>query len=494
MTKEKALNKWCWQILHPEADEKPPVCEKYCLAKHDTVPPTPEELEIFKPELCAVVRWPSPQKGAIIWAPSRNKPAPVESDPREDLLVRGCLSVQVGDIPGTLDFIRRYCAADDCELFVADARQNEVVYSGCEGPDRDVFGELTSLPFGAGYPGSVTSRQIPMYTNDFQNERLFLRDGVRQRGLRSFLGIPLAENGEPLGYLGLGWRDASIPAASLIRRLEGVKSLLHAGLIQRRPALLGQDKRSGSSLSVRCLGSFEVVRNGITLPMSSFARRKSLALLKILLLKAPHPVHRDVLINHLWPESEGPSGRNKLHGVVHALRAAVEPREEATYIQNEQDFYFFNTRASHFVDLFYFQQLLRAVQAEKLPLEKRSSYLESAVALYRGDLFSEDPYHEWLEAPRVLLRRQYVGAVRTLVRQRGLMGRLDENVTTLQSALLLYPYIEELQQELIRTLVILDRRSEAREQMKFCLHSLTLEYDLEPLSETIALARDLGVR
>lgn len=494
---EEALNKWCWQIIHPGSESKPPACERFCLAKPGPTP-TPEELTSEDAEHCAAVRLPAPQSGAIIWIPSKNKPIPIEENPKEELIVRGCMSFKLGDTRGTLDFIRRYCAADDCELFLTNSPHKEVLYSECEGPDRDAFSELTKIPFGAGYPGGVTARQSPMYTNDFQNERLFLRDSVRKRGIRSFLGIPLSEYGEPIGYIGLGWRDSKIPARALIRRLESLKPLLQAGILTERNNLVSRPDPK-APLSIRCLGSFEISRNGITLPLSAFARRRALLLLKILLLRAPQPVHRDVLIDCLWPESDAITGRNRLHGVVHALRAVIEPSSASqpiTYVQNQQDFYFFNTEAPHFVDLFRFQQLLQTAKTahrQTLAAERVIAYLESAVSLYHGDLFSDEPYNEWLDAPRTLLRQQYIEAVKELTRRYTMLGRHEDTIYALRAAITLYPHFEDLHQELAHTLIALDRRVEAAEQLKACLRIVQRDCGTEPLPETLKLLRALGI-
>ncbi len=487
---QAALNKKCWQIIHPDHDLKPPMCESFCLAKKSGAKSGEERKfdNAGAAEICASMRLPEPLGGALIWIPSKDKHTP--ENPREEIIVRGCMSAKIGDLSGTLDFIRRYCAADDCELFVADTASSEVLYSGCEGPDRDAFEELTQIPFGAGYPGGVTARQTPMYTNDFQNERLFLRDSVRQRGIRSFLGIPLAEHGQPVGYLGLGWRDSRIPAQPLIRRLDGIKPLLHAGISKPSSTSLSL---GGSSLGIRCFGGFEVSRGGVALPLSLFSRRRALLLLKILLLRAPQPIHRDVLIDHLWPDSDCKNGRNRLHGVVHALRAAIE-QGPVSYIRNQQDFYFFDTQSPHFADLFRFRQLLSSAKRasrQKLPFERVTAYLESAVSLYQGDLFADEPYVGWLAGARPLLRQQYIEAVRDLVHLQMQMGQVTETIAILQNALALYPHFEDLHQMLIRSFLAAGRKAEAMEQFEACVRMVRGDCGSEISSDTLALSKML---
>ena len=77
-----------------------------------------------------------------------------------------------------------------------------------------------------------------------------------------------------------------------------------------------------------CFGGFDVRLQGRTVPPEEFIRRKALLLLKILVMSAGNPVHRDALVEGLWPGVDPRSGVNRLHGVLHALRNATEPFKE----------------------------------------------------------------------------------------------------------------------------------------------------------------------
>src|SRR5690606_13162519 len=100
-------------------------------------------------------------------------------------------------------------------------------------------------------------------------------------GIRSFLGVPLARQGRPLGYLGLGWRDSRVTLEPLVYRLEGLEQLLLAGL----PREQSRKREPEAALHLRCFGSFEVRVRGEALPAGAFTRRKALTLLKLLALR-----------------------------------------------------------------------------------------------------------------------------------------------------------------------------------------------------------------
>lgn len=479
---EEVLGLYCWQVIHPGSGPEPPPCLSGCLALrrplHRVAPPRGEG-----DDPCAAMPLPESKGGAIVWMPERAEPVAV--DPMERLVVKGAMADRLGDVDETLDFLRRYSGADDSELFLLDDEAREVFHTASAGPDAEAFLELTHIPLGAGYPGGVTLTQRPMLTNDFQNDRVFLRSSVRECGLRSFLGVPLSRHGEPLGYLGLGWRDARAPLTSVIARLDGLKALLVAGL--PHPA----EHRFAvpiAPIEIRCFGGFEIRVRGELLRARAFVRRKALTLLKLLILHAPQPIHRDWLIETLWPDADPHRGANRLHGVVHALRQTLSGAlmQAGDLIGHDEDAYFFNASASVRVDLLDYEAAL-----ERARQSGSSAALSQAVALYTGELFADELYGDWATARRSLARERYLDAVRALTTREAAKARWDSVVSTLKRALSLEPFAEDLHQKLIQALVVLGRRTEAREQYERCLE-LIRSGGMDPLPETVALGRTLS--
>lgn len=435
-----AVGKFCWQLVHPESQRMPAACRRFCPARRVEAQPPGLSSAPSDGRRCAALPLPGSRAGALVWTAVAGKtPA---AQPFEDLLIRGCLSAQPEGLDDTLDLVRRFCGADDCEMFLRDPRRPEVVLAGCAGHDRDAFRELTRIPMGSGYPGGVTARQQPMYTNDFQNDRVFLRARVRDRGIHAFLGIPLADGDATLGYLGVGWRDPAIAMHPLISRLERVLPLFLDRILReyyRRPVL----DEALAPLSIRCFGGLEVSRDGERLAASAFKRRPALTLLKLLLLHAPRPLHRDVLAEALWPDAAPHAARNRLHGVVHALRSAIGE----AYVRNEGDFYAFDTALPHFVDLLAFRKLAVQPAAAATRGEDARLYiwrLESAVALYRGGLFAGDPDGERFDDFSLRVARQYQQAVAQLAQAYLAETRAADAARLLEAALALTAPTEPL--------------------------------------------------
>lgn len=480
----RAIGRHCWEIIEKRRCGRPDSesCGD-CRQPDSRAEGAGAEARIARTH-CAVLPFGDPAQGAIVWFPwSRLTAGTAGSAGLEGLVIRGALAERLGSLESILDGIRCVCGADDCELFLVDPSGRDVFLVDCEGFDREAFMEKTRMPLGVGYPGMITLRQQPRFTNHFQQDRLFLRKAVKQQGIRSFLGIPLNHAGRPLGYLGLGWRDGSVPLQWSLRVLEEIKPILRLAI---PPRLLPQTGSvvHAAPLVIRCFGPFEVLRDGRLLPASAFARRKALKLLQTLVLRRGAPMHRDELIELLWPGVSARSGANRLHGVLNVLRSALEAGRSAgasRYIVCRDNYYFFDNQAPHCVDLFDFLDLVasaRALQRQGGD-ERALGPLEDAVALYRGDLFTGDTDSESFDLLRVNLRHSYLDAVRALVGLRIHWGQADHAIALLRTALGFEPEALDLHEALVTQLVRAGRISEARQQYDCCRAALRRYVDLE---------------
>ena len=253
--------------------------------------------------------------------------------------------------------------------------------------------------------------------------------------------------------------------------------------------------RAGSreGLVLRCLGGFSVIRKGKPVSTASYLyRSKARTLLKILLSRAGKPVNREVLIDLLWPDADGFTATNRLHGVIHALRKAIDtehPKKGWTYIRREGEGYYFNLNSSQFVDVFRFRQLLHeAAKHDRTQTQEEVLWtLQEAAALYQGDLYDNECDAEFFEAEREYLRQLFVAAVKRLAEIRKSRGELELACTCYREAIRIYPVEESLHQGLIKLLIMQGKRREAYQQFHLCVEYLRKDLDAEPLPETLQL-------
>lgn len=250
-------------------------------------------------------------------------------------------------------------------------------------------------------------------------------------------------------------------------------------------------------LQIRCFGHFELEIDGQQLSSSVFQRRDALTLLKILVLRAGKQVHRAKINEWLWPDVAERVGINRLHGVVHALRAVIEPyaaERRWKYVLNEGDTYSFCPDDSTSVDLIDFQKYLALARnglRDGYFTPNVAHYLEQAVELYRADLYEDDQYSEWCDVERTVLQREFVDALASLARSYLTLGDVKQAINTLRRALIHDPSREDMHLELIRCLVRVKRYQEAKEQVGDCVRHLREDLGVAPSSETQALYHSL---
>jgi DNA-binding SARP family transcriptional activator len=141
-------------------------------------------------------------------------------------------------------------------------------------------------------------------------------------------------------------------------------------------------------------------------------------LLHLLALHTEQPVHREVLIESLWPEADPESGARNLHVAVSSLRQllAVGSRGETIQIVREGEDYRLKLPPGSHTDVAAFAGSVgegrHCRAAGDGPGAIRS--LSAALDLYVGDLLPEDGPAEWVLGDRESLRASAVEAAGAL--------------------------------------------------------------------------------
>jgi hypothetical protein len=142
-----------------------------------------------------------------------------------------------------------------------------------------------------------------------------------------------------------------------------------------------------SDVEIKLLGGFHATRGGEPVASSVWRLRKGRELVKILALAPGHRLHREQLIEALWPDLDSVAGANNLHQVVHVARralgaGAIELREELLTL-----------RAS--VDVNAFEDA-----AQQARHSGSAGAHRAAMSLYSGELLPENRYEDWARERR----------------------------------------------------------------------------------------------
>ena len=78
-----------------------------------------------------------------------------------------------------------------------------------------------------------------------------------------------------------------------------------------------------ASVEIQLLGRFEVIVDGRPVPASAWRHRRAAGLVKLLALAAGHRVHREQVIEALWPHLPPGGGERNLHKAIHLARRGI---------------------------------------------------------------------------------------------------------------------------------------------------------------------------
>ena len=150
-------------------------------------------------------------------------------------------------------------------------------------------------------------------------------------------------------------------------------------------------------VEVRLLGGFQVRVDGQTLPPHRWSRRHGAALVKLLALAPGRCLHREQVIDALWPDLRLDHAAPRLHKAAHYARRALGHRSavvldaDTVRLCPDDDVQIDGTR---------FQQ-----QAESAVTDGSIAAAKAALASYGGELLPQDLYEPWAEQSRQHLSR-----------------------------------------------------------------------------------------
>jgi len=234
----------------------------------------------------------------------------------------------------------------------------------------------------------------------------------------------------------------------------------------------GETDRSDEPTRVHIvlLGGFELAVDGHRVTPETPGRRDPVRLAKYLALAPSRRVHREQLVDTLWPDVALESVANRLHKAAHFVRKATG-RSDSVVLSGDTVALF--PTADVEIDALTFERLA----VDGLATGDRAS-IDRAVALYVGDLLPFDLYEDWAFHHRQRLHLRY----RELLRATGDYQRL----------IAVDPTDEDGHVGVMRVLLRNGDRSGVLHQYEVLSQILDQELDVGPSVEARAL-RDLAL-
>jgi predicted ATPase/DNA-binding SARP family transcriptional activator len=225
-------------------------------------------------------------------------------------------------------------------------------------------------------------------------------------------------------------------------------------------------------LRVQLLGGFGVWVDGRPVP-DRWRLRKAKSLVKLLALAPEHQLHREVLIERLWPDHPPVAAANNLHQALYAARRAITAAgAPPSVLVLRNAIVALCPNAALVVDSDVF--LRSAAAAEDV------AGLRAALELWTGGLLPGDIYADWACAARTQLDEERVRVTRRLAALLIGAGAGDEAVEFVEPLAADRPLDEPLHRTLVRSLMAAGRRDEALRAYERLRGALYRELSREP--------------
>lgn len=248
-----------------------------------------------------------------------------------------------------------------------------------------------------------------------QAERQAQACGVIGAALLAYLALAIADPDRRPEYLGL------------------VASLQARTGLSAPPLSLEQ---ATGSIAIRLFGGFEMTVNGETVDLTGMKPRAR-ALLRLLAMRGGQPLHRDAIVDLLWPDADSQPGAHNLHVALSSLRQTLDTRivrEAWTFVVRDGDAYRLALPDDADWDIVAFDKDIAAGRRSRAAGDAGRAIVHLGLALdrYSGDLLPEDGAAEWVVEPRDQCRVAAADAAHSLAEL--LLERGDADASAKASA------------------------------------------------------------
>jgi predicted ATPase/DNA-binding SARP family transcriptional activator/DNA-binding CsgD family transcriptional regulator len=245
--------------------------------------------------------------------------------------------------------------------------------------------------------------------------------------------------------------------------------------------------REPKAVRVWLLGSFRVSVGSQTIEQNQWRLRKAASLVKLLAIAPGHRLHREQVMNLLWPDLGMQAASNNLRRVLHFARRALDPAAGSRYLVSQDQSLVLCPGGSLWVDVEVFQEA--AVIARR---SRDAAAYRAAIELYAGELLPDDRYEEWAESRRQELRGTFLSLLTELAGLCEERGEYGQAVETLQRALSEDPTNEEAHAQLMRLYALSRSQGEALMQYERLREALSGWLSAEPSATTRALRDEIA--
>jgi DNA-binding SARP family transcriptional activator/tetratricopeptide (TPR) repeat protein len=229
------------------------------------------------------------------------------------------------------------------------------------------------------------------------------------------------------------------------------------------------------NVEIDLLGGFAVRVDGRPIPSAEWRRRQAASLVKLLALAPRRTLHREQVIDALWPDNAIDDAGPRLHKAAHFARRSLS---DSSALVLSGDTVSLFPDAQVIVDVDEFERIAKqAIAALDRDPDGGAAAAATAADGWAGELLPDDPYEVWLEGPRDRLRQLH----QELLRRSGRWGELA----------LADPADEEASLACARQLAESGNRGAALRQLERLERALRGELGVRPGPAVVSLRAEL---
>lgn len=249
------------------------------------------------------------------------------------------------------------------------------------------------------------------------------------------------------------------------------------------------------SLRISLLGRFRILKGKGEIRLESFRNTNALTMIKYLALNHRKGfVHRDELIELLWPEQNFNRTRKRFNVVVSAIRKFFNPDIKrgtpSMYLKKQGVAFRLCMGNKGEVDVTAFLDEIKKGKKAVDP-DRAAHHYETAQTLYTGPFLAEDTYTQWCIEEREKLRHKYLSVLWKLICHFGDRSDYGKGIDYAEKYLDADSSVEPVYQWLMQFHAMAGNRSQVKKTYENCLKHVSQSLDCPPDPKTVDLYHSL---
>jgi ATP/maltotriose-dependent transcriptional regulator MalT/DNA-binding SARP family transcriptional activator len=250
-------------------------------------------------------------------------------------------------------------------------------------------------------------------------------------------------------------------------------------------------------IEIITFGGFVVLKDGQA-PIEDYqwSGTRPKLLLKSLVAHGGRDIPKDILIEDLWPESDGESAAKSFKVTLHRLRKILEPELSrelgSAYLHLKDNLVSLDPDLCR-IDVEEFLALSKEIRnlGDRESPDALLDRCVRAAALYRGDFLPEEPYLSWVEMKRTVLQDNYLEIMAKAIDLYSAANRLSEAADSCKRILRVDPSSDSACQRLMELYHRQGKRTAALKVYGAFKAHVVSEIGVEPDPQTTAMYRKL---